>query len=535
MEEKMSLKRLEQLFISSVHVCKYVMDPGVVKRRNWERYAICRVVTGKGILMIDDAVHTAAPGDWFLLKPEMRVEFRTYSEEPARYEIILFSCVELTRSQNNWFVRQPEFTLTGKLNLSSDLPEFDERMQTLTTERVTSLGKGMDNNRRKHLLHQLLIRLMASVKQESPPVTGMEQAIEYMTRHYMNEIRLDHMSRMAGLSVNHFIRTFKLQFNMTPMEYVLKQRMSKAKQLLFSSDKIRDIGEQVGYRDEHYFSRIFKKSEGVAPTMYMKKRVNRIATLYYGLDDYIVTLGLKPVTILSYNQRVLRHTRVPELDTNVPEDIQLDRLTGNYDRLRQVKPDLILTSDRCAPDEALHHIAPTAMIKHTNEVGERLVEMADILGRAEQAERWREQHADLRQLLHRKIQSRWGPRSAMFIRITAAFYRMYGKTNQTGALLYNDLPFHLPEGFPMKKWVMEADLDRLELYQADHIFVMIDPTAEASTRWRQLQQSERWLALDAVKEGRVYDAGDMFFKTLGPAGRMWAMRYVANQVGISVR
>lgn len=66
--------------------------------------------------MIDDAVHTAAPGDWFLLKPEMQVEFKTYSQEPARYEIILFTCVELTRSQNNWFVRQPEFTLTGKLN-----------------------------------------------------------------------------------------------------------------------------------------------------------------------------------------------------------------------------------------------------------------------------------------------------------------------------------------------------------------------------------------------------------------------------------
>ncbi|MET1138558.1 helix-turn-helix transcriptional regulator, partial [Bacillus subtilis] len=92
-----------------------------------------------------------------------------------------------------------------------------------------------------------------------------------------------------GLSVNHFIRTFKRQLNMTPIEYILKLRMAKAKQLLFSSDKIKEIAEQVGYKDEHYFSRVFKKNEGIAPTLYMKNKVNRIATLYYGLDDYVIT------------------------------------------------------------------------------------------------------------------------------------------------------------------------------------------------------------------------------------------------------
>ncbi|KAA2301707.1 helix-turn-helix transcriptional regulator, partial [Clostridioides difficile] len=97
------------------------------------------------------------------------------------------------------------------------------------------------------------------VKEATPPVAGMDLALDYMTHQYREDIRIDQMARMAGLSVNHFIRTFKRQLNMTPIEYILKLRMAKAKQLLFSSDKIKEIAEQVGYKDEHYFSRVFKK------------------------------------------------------------------------------------------------------------------------------------------------------------------------------------------------------------------------------------------------------------------------------------
>ncbi|NMI02774.1 AraC family transcriptional regulator [Paenibacillus sp. SZ31] len=533
MEENDWIKRLEQLYFTAVHVCHYSSNPGAVQRRIWKRFALCRVIAGKGSLSMDNVVHTVSQDEWFLLKPGMHVEFQTDMEAPVRYQIILFSCVALTRSRKALHTEACDFPVTGKLHVSSNARDIQEMMDTLVSGKhaFTSLEK----TRRKHLLHQLLIQLMMHLKEETPPVAGMDRALEYMTHQYMKDIRVEQMARMAGLSVNHFIRTFKRQLNMTPIEYILKQRMAKAKQLLFSSDKIKEIAEQVGYRDEHYFSRVFKKNEGVAPTLYMKNKVSRIATLYYGLDDYVITLGMTPVSALSYGQRVARHVAVPALQAHSHQGLILDSFNQNYDGLRRVQPDLIITSDRLEPNEFLHQIAPTTMLEHTNHFGERLLYMADIMGRTERAEQWIDQHADLSLVLRGRIQSRWGKQSAMFIRVSSQFYRMYGLNNQTGALLYDDLGFHLPRYFPEKQWAVETNVGDMQLYDADHIFVMVDPTEEAHAQLRQLQQSSAWLALKAVQEGRIYNAGDIFFKTLGPTGRMWAMRYVAEQLGVTVR
>ncbi|OME99661.1 hypothetical protein BK124_08750 [Paenibacillus amylolyticus] len=533
MEENDWIKQLEQLHFSAVHVCHYSSNPGAVQRRIWKRFAICRVIAGKGSLSMDNIVHTVSQDEWFLLTPGMHVEFQTDMEAPVRYQIILFSCVTLTRRKNAWHTEAFDLPVTGKLNVPSNTRDIQEMMDTLVSGKhsFTSLEK----TRRKHLLHQLLIQLMMHVNEATPPVAGMDLALDYMTHQYMEDIRIDQMARVAGLSVNHFIRTFKRQLNMTPIEYILKLRMAKAKQLLFSSDKIKDIAEQVGYKDEHYFSRVFKKNEGIAPTLYMKNKVNRIATLYYGLDDYVITLGLRPVSALSYGHRVARHVAIPALQAHSHQGLILDSFNQNYDDLRRVQPDLIITSDRLEPNDSLHRIAPTTMLEHTNHFGERLLYMADIMGRTEQAVQWIEQHAELSRVLRGRIQSRWGKQSVMFIRVTSHFYRMYGLNNQTGALLYDDLGFYLPRDFPEQQWAVESKVCDLQLYDADHVFVMVDPTEEARAQLRQLQQSSAWLALKAVQVGHVYNAGDIFFKTLGPTGRMWAMRYVAEQLGVTLR
>ncbi|PQP82355.1 hypothetical protein C0Q44_12930 [Paenibacillus sp. PCH8] len=533
MEEKDWIRRLNQLYFSAVHVCHYSSTPGGVQRRIWRRFAICRVIAGKGALTIDNVVYTVSQDEWFLLKPGMHVEFQTDMEESVRYQIILFSCVRLTRRRNVWHTGLVDFPVTGKLNISSNARDIQELMDTLFHEQHSDLE--MENTSRKHQVHLLLIQLMIHSKQSASPVADMDLALDYMTHHYMKEIRVDQLARMAGLSVNHFIRTFKRQLNMTPIEYVLKQRMAKAKQLLFSSDKIKEIAEQVGYKDEHYFSRVFKKNEGIAPTLYMKNKVSRIATLYYGLDDYVITLGMKPVSTLSYGQRVAQHVAVPSLQAQSHQGLILDSFNLDYEQLRRIQPDLIITSDRLQPNESLYHIAPTAMLKHTNHFGERLLYMADIMGRNEQAVQWIEQHANLSRVLQGRIQSRWGKQSAMFIRVSSHFYRMYGLNNQTGALLYEDLGFHMPRHFPEEKWAVETNVGVLHLYDADHLFVMVDPTEEAHAQLRHLQQSTEWLALKAVQEGRVYNAGDIFFKTLGPTGRLWSMRYVAEQLGVTAR
>ena len=533
METNEWIKRMKQLYLSSVHICHYAGIPGQIQHRVWNRFALCRVTDGRGTLTIDNVIHTVSRDDWFILSPGMHLELQPDMKAPVRYQLILFSGVGLVRTLHAWRTEAIAFPITGKIQLSSNRRDIQEMMDRIVYKNYPA--SGLENTAQKHLLHQLLIRLLTCVEEISkPPQAGMDLAIDYMSHHYMKEIRMDEMAQVAGLSVNHFIRTFKRQFGMTPMEYILKQRMAKAKQLLFSTDKIKVIAERVGYRDEHYFSRVFKKNEGIAPTFFMKNKVSRIATLYYGLDEVVLTLGLKPVSALSYVQRVAHPILMSSPQANPPQGLILDSLSQNYEKLRGLQPDLIITSDRMEPNESLHQIAPTAILKHTNQVGESLMYMADIMGRKEQAIRWIEQHANLSHVLQKRIHSEWGKQSAMFIRVSSEFYRMYGLHNQTGSLLYDDMGLHMPEDYPSEQWAVEMNINDVQLYNADHLFVMVDPTAEARTQFLRLMKSDGWITTKAVQAGRVYDAGDIFFQTLGPIGRVRAMKYVAKQLSVAL-
>ncbi|MBP1996982.1 AraC family transcriptional regulator [Paenibacillus eucommiae] len=527
------LRLLDKLLFTTIRMYGYQGKTGdVLRKKTLHTYALCSVTRGKGILTINGSLYQVGKGDLFVLLPGMIIEGKSHSVEPIQYTLILFSCVQLSRHKSDWRVEQPDLLVQGRLTVSCDAPPIKGLLDQLMDLNKSRLAQ--DKAAMKYMLSRLLLLViqMEDRQEEKQDEVGMERALGYMNENYMKDIKIDQLARMAGFSTNHFTKSFKHQMNMTPTEYLLKQRIARAKQLLFASGKMKEVAQQVGYKDEHYFSRVFKKAEGVAPTFYVKNKCHRIATLYYGLDDHLITLGLKPVAALSYAERVSHMYPVPVLSKHNQEGLLLDSFKPNYEKLMRTKPDLMLTSDRLEQDEALNQIAPTTVLKHSNHYGSMLEHIAKILGREQQAAVWMDKYAECRGTLKEKISARWGKQTAIFIRVRPNFYRIYGSLNQTGYLLYDDLGLTLPSGFPEQEWAVDIRLNDLHLFNPNHIFLMADPTEAARKRLQELLYSEQWAALDAVRHHRVYDASDLLFKTLGPTGRMWAMKHAAAQLGI---
>ncbi len=123
------------------------------------------------------------------------------------------------------------------------------------------------------LLHilGLLLRSQKSHNHMNPPVQGdrildiMNQIELYPADHWSNA-RLAHELNM---NEDHMIKVFKKMAGMPPGEYVQMLRHREARRLLRETNgSIEEIGRQVGYHDIHYFSRIFRKSEGIPPRAY---------------------------------------------------------------------------------------------------------------------------------------------------------------------------------------------------------------------------------------------------------------------------
>lgn len=99
--------------------------------------------------------------------------------------------------------------------------------------------------------------------------TIVNTLLTYFNENYMNKISLDKISKNMYLSPVYISKIFKEETGETPINYLIKIRLEKAKELL-EEDRlsIKEVAQNIGYNDAYYFSRLFKKYYGCPPTQY---------------------------------------------------------------------------------------------------------------------------------------------------------------------------------------------------------------------------------------------------------------------------
>ena len=98
----------------------------------------------------------------------------------------------------------------------------------------------------------------------------LKKAIEYIEENYAQEsLSLNTVSGVVNVSPGYFSAIFSQAMETTFIEYVTQKRMEKAKKLLRQTEKHSgEIALEVGYKDPHYFSFVFKKTQGCTPREY---------------------------------------------------------------------------------------------------------------------------------------------------------------------------------------------------------------------------------------------------------------------------
>jgi len=98
----------------------------------------------------------------------------------------------------------------------------------------------------------------------------VSEACRYISENYADDaLSLNSLAAYVNLSPNHLSMVFSQQTGQTFIKYLTDYRISKAKeQLKCTNKKSSEIGMEVGYKDPHYFSYLFKKTQGMTPTQY---------------------------------------------------------------------------------------------------------------------------------------------------------------------------------------------------------------------------------------------------------------------------
>lgn len=104
----------------------------------------------------------------------------------------------------------------------------------------------------------------------------LRKAIGYISKNFSRNITLEQLSSCCAVSKSQLIRYFRQTFGKTPLDYITDYRISRAKELIFNYPQLtfKEISYELGFDNQHYFSRVFKKLTGETPSHYRNRVLN---------------------------------------------------------------------------------------------------------------------------------------------------------------------------------------------------------------------------------------------------------------------
>jgi AraC-like DNA-binding protein len=150
----------------------------------------------------------------------------------------------------------------------------------VATEQLLAAHRSHEHGRSKLQIESLFITAIAGVLDQSSssftPVASEKapsailSAKDYLLDHLFEEVPLERLASLAGLSKYHFLRMFRLRFGLPPHAYQLQQRIFHAKTLLQALPPI-VVAQQCGFADQSHFHRVFRALVGSAPGTYAQQ------------------------------------------------------------------------------------------------------------------------------------------------------------------------------------------------------------------------------------------------------------------------
>ena len=122
----------------------------------------------------------------------------------------------------------------------------------------------------------MLMIMSHFIRQAKPRVwtqdERMKRVLEYVHSHISDSINIEQLADVACITKPYFIRLFKHEFGFPPVQYINRKKVERAQLLLFTTDKaVKEVAFILGFSDQNYFIRLFRKLTGITPQEYRRK------------------------------------------------------------------------------------------------------------------------------------------------------------------------------------------------------------------------------------------------------------------------
>jgi AraC family transcriptional regulator of arabinose operon len=234
-------------------------------------YIINLTVKGRGKIFSGEHEFIVEPGDLLLFPPEAVHYYGRADDSNEWYHRWVYF-----RPRAYWadWLRWPhEVERVGHIKLADEqlANEFDSLF--LNIEETHKEIRPMSEQLAMNLLERLLIRCyeVSSLADHAPMDHRILEACQILSASLSAEVSIEELAEQVFLSPSRLAHLFREQVGVSIVRWRENQRIIRAKLLLQTTPlPVAVIGQQTGYDDQLYFSRVFKKRVGVSPSEYRK-------------------------------------------------------------------------------------------------------------------------------------------------------------------------------------------------------------------------------------------------------------------------
>lgn len=236
-----------------------------------DRYILHYVFEGEGVLRIDDKELKVKSNSFFLLPPDVLVQYQADEKNPWQYAWIHFHGFKSTEIVKSIGMTRKE-PVYVPIEENSQLKDAVINLIMYKENEYACIGY-------MYILFDKMNRWTRHVEKKAGTnlrtMNYMREAIQYINTKYCESIMVQQIADHCGVDRAYLSKIFKYATGNTLQEYLIQFRIKRAKQLLKDTDlSVKYVSYSVGYNDPFTFSKVFKKQEGVSPSVWRKNHNN---------------------------------------------------------------------------------------------------------------------------------------------------------------------------------------------------------------------------------------------------------------------
>lgn len=243
-----------------------------IETRALADHELVLIIGGRGEAVIENKVFFLKTGNMLYFSPGLRHSMRSSGEEPLVFYGVHFSCLDAAFHNGQW-----------KCESSREALPVRNMFETAGYQRMELLFQKLNccwNEKSpgyemicRSVLLEILSQCMCQFEGNYAVRKKIEALLAFINQNLERRITVGELAKRADLSPDYLAAQFKCITGCTVIQYINRSRIDRAKPLLLDENlKIREVAERLGFCDEFYFSRTFKKYEGVGPADFVKRR-----------------------------------------------------------------------------------------------------------------------------------------------------------------------------------------------------------------------------------------------------------------------